>query len=150
MTGTQNHEGLAGVAAAVEYLAEIGVAAGADRRARLRSAMNAIREYESGLARRLLAGLAERPRFRVWGVIKPDQLAWRAPTVALTAEDRTPQQMAEQLAAREIYSWAGNMYAAELSERLGQEECGGFLRLGLAHYNTAEEVDRTLTALDEW
>ena len=149
MTGTQNHEGLAGVAAAVEYLAEIGASAGADRRARLRSAMNAIREYESGLARRLLAGLAERPRFRVWGMSKPDQLAWRAPTVALTTEDRTPQQTAEHLAEREIYSWAGDMYALELSERLGREANGGFLRLGLAHYNTAEEVDRTLAALDE-
>ena len=140
---------MAGVAAAVEYLAEIGASAGADRRARLRSAMNAIREYESGLVRRLLVGLAERPRFRVWGVIKPDQLAWRAPTVALTMADRTPQQLAEHLAAREIYAWAGNMYALELSEWLGREEHGGFLRLGLAHYNTAEEVDRTLAALDE-
>jgi cysteine desulfurase family protein (TIGR01976 family) len=149
MTGTQNHEGLAGVAAAVEYLAEIGAAAGADRRLRLRSAMHAIREYESGLARRLLTGLAERPRFHVWGVVKPDQIAWRAPTVALTAEGRAPEQMAEHLAAHEIYSWAGNMYALELSERLGREERGGFLRLGLAHYNTAEEVDRTLAALDE-
>ncbi len=147
MTGTQNHEGLAGATAAVEYLAEIG--AGADRRTRLRSAMNTIREYESGLVRRLLAGLARRPRFRVWGMVKPEQLAQRTPTVALTAADRTPQQMAEHLAAREIYSWAGNMYAVELSERLGQEASGGFLRLGLAHYNTAEEVDRTLAALDE-
>ena len=146
MTGTQNHEGLAGVAAAVDYLAEIGT--GADRRTQLRSAMNAIREYESGLVRRLLAGLAERPRFRVWGIVKPNQMAWRAPTVALPAADRTPEQMAEHLAAREIYSWAGNMYALELSERLGQEASGGFLRLGLAHYNTHEEVDRTLTALD--
>ena len=102
-----------------------------------------------GWSRRLLAGLAERPRFRVWGITKPDQLAQRAPTVALTAADRTPQQMAEHLAVREIYSWAGNMYAVELSERLGQEERGGFLRLGLAHYNTAEEVDRTLAVLDE-
>jgi cysteine desulfurase family protein (TIGR01976 family) len=147
MTGTQNHEGLAGVAAAVEYLAEIG--AGADRRARLRSAMNAIREYEAGLVRRLLDGLAQRPRCRVWGITKPDQLRWRAPTVALTAEDRTPQEMAEHLAAREIYAWAGNMYALELSERLGREARGGFLRLGLAHYNTADEVERTLAALGE-
>ncbi|HVS36908.1 MAG TPA: cysteine desulfurase-like protein, partial [Gemmataceae bacterium] len=147
MTGTQNHEGLAGAAAAVEYLTEIG--AGANLKTQLRSAMNSIREYESALVRRLLAGLANRPRFRVWGVTRPDQSVWRAPTVALTASDRTPQQMADHLAAREIYAWAGNMYALELSERLGQEASGGFLRLGLAHYNTADEVDRTLAALDE-
>jgi cysteine desulfurase family protein (TIGR01976 family) len=146
MTGTQNHEGLAGVVAAVDYLAEIGT--GATRRERLRTAMGAIRVYERELARRLLAGLAERPRFRVLGLARPEALDRRVPTVALTA-DRTPEEMARHLAEREIYAWNGNMYALELSERLGLEGRGGFLRLGLVHYNTAEEVDRTLRALDE-
>jgi cysteine desulfurase family protein (TIGR01976 family) len=146
MTGTQNHEGLAGVPAAVEYLADIGT--GATRRERLRTAMEAIRTYERELARRLLAGLAERPRFRVLGITRAEALGQRVPTVALTA-DRTPEEMARHLAEREIYAWNGNMYALELSERLGLEGRGGFLRLGLVHYNTAEEVDRTLRALDE-
>ncbi|HZY88613.1 MAG TPA: cysteine desulfurase-like protein [Gemmataceae bacterium] len=146
MTGTQNHEGLAGVVAAVDYLADLGT--GATRRERLRTAMEAIRAYERELARRLLAGLAERPRFRVLGLTRPDALERRVPTVALTA-DRTPEEMARHLAGREIYAWNGNMYALELSERLGLEGRGGFLRLGLVHYNTAEEVDRTLRALDE-
>jgi cysteine desulfurase family protein (TIGR01976 family) len=147
MTGTQNHEGLAGVAAAVDYLAALGK--GATRREQLRSAMSEIRDYESKLASRLLDGLAERPRFKVWGITQRDCLAWRVPTVSLTSADHTPHQMAEHLARCEIYSWNGNMYALELSERLGLEERGGFLRLGLVHYNTAEEIDRLLVALDE-
>jgi cysteine desulfurase family protein (TIGR01976 family) len=158
MTGTQNHEGLAGLTAAVEYLAEIGAAAPdaarrfpglTGRRLYLRSAMSAIREYEAGLARRLLEGLAERPRFRVWGVADPARVAGRAPTVAVTAADRTPRELAERLAERGVYAWDGNFYAVELTERLGLEARGGLLRLGLAHYNTAEEVEQTLRALDE-
>ena len=152
MTGTQNHEGLAGVLAAVDYLAEIGT--GTTRRERLRTGMEAIRSYERELARQLLAGLAERPRFRVLGMGPrrgggPEALGRRVPTVALTAADRTPEEMARHLARREIYAWNGNMYALELTERLGLEGRGGFLRLGIVHYHTAEEVDRTLQALDE-
>jgi cysteine desulfurase family protein (TIGR01976 family) len=158
MTGTQNHEGLAGLAAAVEYLAEIGEGVPdaarrfpglTERRLHLRAAMSAIQEYEAGLARRLLAGLAERPRFRVWGVADPGRVAERAPTVAVATADRTPRQLAERLAEREIYAWDGSVYAVELAERLGLEGRGGFLRLGLAHYNTADEVEQTLRALDE-
>jgi cysteine desulfurase family protein (TIGR01976 family) len=147
MTGTQNHEGLAGVAAAVDYLASLGT--GADRRQRLVSALAAIQEHEAGLLRRLLAGLAERPRFRVWGVTQGEGLSRRAPTVSITARDRTSRQLAEHLAARGICAWDGNFYALELVELLGLEGKGGLLRLGLVHYNTAEEVDATLRALDE-
>jgi cysteine desulfurase family protein (TIGR01976 family) len=158
MTGTQNHEGLAGVAAAVDYLAEIGRTQPApserfphltDRSRDIRAGLAAIQEYEAGLARKLLAGLAERPRFRVWGVTKSEQLAWRAPTVSITRSDRPALQIAEHLAAQHIYTWSGNMYALELTERLGLERSGGVLRLGLVHYNTAEEIDRLLTALDD-
>jgi cysteine desulfurase family protein (TIGR01976 family) len=148
MTGTQNHEGLAGVAAAIDYLADIG-GPGPSRRARLLSAMDNIRAHEAGLVRRLLEGLANRRRFRVWGISRSADLARRVPTVALTAADRTPAELAEHLAAREIYAWNGNMYALELVERLGLQTSGGVLRLGLVHYNTAEEVDRVLAALDE-
>jgi cysteine desulfurase family protein (TIGR01976 family) len=152
MTGTQNHEGLAGVAAAVEYLRAVGDAVGGpadDRRGRLRAGMAAIQAYEARLGRRLLEALAERPRFKVWGITAPGRLAWRVPTVALTLADRPAAELAERLAAREIFAWHGNMYALSLSERLGLEGRGGFLRLGLVHYNTAEEIDRLVAALDE-
>ena len=68
--------------------------------------------------------------------------------MAVTAADRTPDEMARHLAGRDVYAWGGNMYALELTERLGLEERGGVLRLGLVHYNTLEEVERVLEALD--
>jgi cysteine desulfurase family protein (TIGR01976 family) len=151
MTGTQNHEGLAGVAAAVDYLDAIGgrFAPGSDRRDRLRAAMAAVREHEQTLSRRLLAGLAERPRLRVWGVRDLTRLAERVPTVAITAREVAPRAVAEHLAARQVYVWSGNMYAMEVAERLGLEARGGFVRLGMVHYNTAAEVDTVLGVLDE-
>jgi cysteine desulfurase family protein (TIGR01976 family) len=158
MTGTQNHEGIAGVTAAVDYLAETGghhpeyrgqFPGLTGRRQAVHAGLAAIGAYEAGLAARLLKALAERPRFKVWGITDPARLAWRAPTVAVTREGRNPDEMAEHLARRHIYVWSGNMYALELTERLGLEGRGGLLRLGLVHYNTAEEVDRLVAALDE-
>lgn len=151
MTGTQNHEGLAGVLAAIDYLASLAATEGktATRRQRLGQAFTAIREHERTLTERLLEGLAARPRFRVWGITRCDHLDQRVPTVSITAKDRTPLQIAEHLASREIYAWNGNMYALELTERLALEEHGGLLRLGMVHYNTLEEIDRLLHALDE-
>jgi cysteine desulfurase family protein (TIGR01976 family) len=148
MTGTQNHEGLAGVTAAVDYLASLA-GSGGDRRQRLRTALTGIRTYERALCDRLLDGLARRPRFRVWGITAPDQRDRRTPTVALTCADRTPRQLAEHLAAHEIYAWSGNVYAVELCESLGLEVQKGVLRLGLVHYNAPEEVDRVLEVLHE-
>jgi cysteine desulfurase family protein (TIGR01976 family) len=157
MTGTQNHEGLAGVAAAVDYLADVGdrhpLPAGASslagRRLQLRAAMSAIQAYEASLAGRLLQALAERPRFKLWGIADLSALAQRVPTVSITATDRSARELAEHLAARQIYTWSGNMYALPLTERLGLEDRGGLLRIGLVHYNVAEEIDRLLQALDE-
>ena len=151
MTGTQNHEGLAGVTAAIDYLASIGTtfAEGGSRRERLVRAFTMIQEHERMLADRLLDGLAARPRFRVWGITRCEQRGQRVPTVSITAADRSPQEIAEHLASRDIYTWNGNMYALELTERLGVEEHGGMLRLGLVHYNTADEIDVLLQTLDE-
>jgi len=158
LTGTQNHEGLAGVAAAVDYLAEVGAThpvhrasfpALSGRRLALHAGMAAIQEHEAGLSNQLLEALEERPRFKVWGVRDRHRLPQRAPTIAITMEERTPQRLAEHLAARQIYVWNGNMYAMGLTERLNLEHRGGFLRIGLVHTNTFEEIERLLTALDE-
>jgi cysteine desulfurase family protein (TIGR01976 family) len=157
MTGTQNHEGIAGVAAAVEYLAAIGEAHPAyrdrfpntsGRRLNVHAGMAAIREYETGLMRKLLDGLAERKRFKVWGITDPGRFAERVPTVSITLPGRSAEELAAHLAARQIYAWSGNFYAVELTERLGVEDEGGLLRLGLVHYNTADEIDRLMEALD--
>jgi cysteine desulfurase family protein (TIGR01976 family) len=158
MTGTQNHEGLAGVVAAVDYLAELGATSPAfqaafpslsGRRLRVHAGLAAIRDYEAGLSARLLTALANRPAFKVWGITDPRQLPSRVPTISLTRADRTADEMAQHLAARGIFVWSGNMYALGLTERLGLERSGGLLRIGLVHYNTPEEIDRLLAALDE-
>jgi cysteine desulfurase family protein (TIGR01976 family) len=151
MTGTQNHEGLAGVAAAIDYLASIGSATHdhGTRRQQLSHSLRLIEEYEQTLSERLLDGLASRPRFHVWGITRREHRGKRVPTIAITTVDRTPHQVAEHLASREIYVWHGNMYALELTERLKLEESGGLVRLGLVHYNTSDEIDQVLQALDE-
>lgn len=140
MTGTQNHEGIAGVAACIDYLASLT--------GDIRTAMPAIQDYERGLARRLLIGLAERPRFTVHGIRDLNRLDQRVPTVIITDQKLRPRRIAEFLAERGIYAWHGNNYALAISERLGLEP-DGFVRLGLMHINTAEEVDATLAALDQ-
>jgi cysteine desulfurase family protein (TIGR01976 family) len=149
MTGTQNHEGIAGVAAAVDYLHDLGQHTGhrGDRRSTLRAAMTAIQAYELDLGRHLLEGLAALKRFKVWGITAPDRLAWRVPTVSVTMPGTPAEALARALAAKDIFTWNGNLYAINLSERLGVEDQGGFLRLGLVHYNTREEVDRVLAEL---
>jgi cysteine desulfurase family protein (TIGR01976 family) len=150
MTGTQNHEGLAGVVAAVQYLAALPkVGTALSGRSPIQEGMSVLQAYESELAGQLLEALAQRPRFQVWGIKDRSRFAWRVPTIALTLADRPAVQLAEHLAARQIYTWHGNMYALLLSERLGLEERGGFLRIGLVHYNTAEEIQLLVQALDE-
>jgi cysteine desulfurase family protein (TIGR01976 family) len=152
-TGTQNHEGLAGVAAAVDYLAELGRRADpavTTRRAALLAAYAAIRPYELGLVERLIAGLLEVPGLTFYGIRDPARFDRRVPTVAVRLAGHTPRQLAEFLAARGIFTWDGNYYALNLTERLGVESSGGMLRIGLAHYNTAEEVERLMAALNEF
>jgi cysteine desulfurase family protein (TIGR01976 family) len=151
-TGTQNHEALAGVAAAVDYLADLGRQcdpAAAAPRAALLAAYRAIRRYETQLAARLISGLLSIPGLTFYGIADPARNAERVPTVAVRLAGHSPRELAECLSRQGINAWDGNYYALNLSERLGVEESGGMLRLGLAHYNTAEEVDRTLASLLE-
>jgi cysteine desulfurase family protein (TIGR01976 family) len=151
-TGTQNHEGLAGLAAAVDYLAELGrrhEPAAKSRRAQLLAAYEAIGEYERGLAERLIRGLLAIPGLTFYGIREPKRFAQRTPTVAIRMSGYTPRQLAEFLAERGIFTWDGNYYALNLTERLGVESRGGMLRIGIVHYNTAEEIDRLLGAFRE-
>lgn len=151
-TGTQNHEGMAGVAAAVEYLADLGRQcdpSATSARAALLAAYHAIRAYEAELAARLITGLLAIPGLTFYGIADLARSAERVPTVAVRLAGHSPRELAEHLGGQGIYAWEGNYYALNLSERLGVEGSGGMLRLGLAHYNTAEEVDRTLACLRE-
>lgn len=156
-TGTQNHEGLAGAVAAIDYLAALGEKYGAPfadqarwyqgRRANLKTALATIKAYENDLFRRMLRGLKELPGIQIYGITDPARLDERTPTVAFTMPNATPRAIAERLGSENIYVWEGNYYAYELMVRLGLEEHGGAVRVGLAHYNTAAEVDRFLEVM---
>lgn len=150
-TGTQSHEALAGWAAAVEYLADVGRTYGdpaaPGRRAAVAAAWAAIAPYEQALAERFLAGLEALPHVRLFGIGDRRRLAERTPTFALRVGSQHPAETARALAARGIFVWDGNYYALEVMERLGLEASGGAVRIGFCHYSTPEEVDRVLEEL---
>ena len=150
MTGTQSHESIAGTLAAVEYLAGLGRDAANDpgltRPKALQSAYAAIADYERELTQRLLSGLEQLDEITVWGITDTARLDQRLPTVSITHNRLTTKDVAEKLAQRGIFVWQGNYYALQLTETLGLEP-DGMVRIGLAHYNTAEEVDRLLGEL---
>ncbi|HVS62859.1 MAG TPA: cysteine desulfurase-like protein [Thermoanaerobaculia bacterium] len=149
-TGTQNHEGIAGAGAAVDYLASLSsLAPEAPRRERLVDAWRRIRAHEEALCRRLLDGLSAIRGLRIYGITDPARLAERVPTVSFTLDGLRPREIAKRLAARGIFVWDGDYYAVDVVDALGLRATGGMVRVGLAHYNTAAEVDRLITALDE-
>ena len=149
-TGTKNHEGMAGVTAAVDYLAALGAGqAGTTRRTALLAAMNEIQAYEQALSKKLIAGLLEIPGLTFYGIRETERFGQRTPTVAIRIARFSPRELAEQLGERGIFTWDGNYYALNLAERLCVQEDGGMLRIGLVHYNTIEEIERLLVALRE-
>jgi cysteine desulfurase family protein (TIGR01976 family) len=148
-TGTPSFEGQAGVLGTIEYLEWLGTRlgdTGDTRRSRLRTAMAACERYERELGERLLAGFASIPGLKLWG---PPSMEGRVPTFSFTIAGRTPDEIAAFLAERGIFAWSGNFYAVEVIARLGLEEEGGLLRVGLCHYSTPSEVDRLIEALRE-
>jgi selenocysteine lyase/cysteine desulfurase len=108
--------------------------------------MTAATAYEVDLGNRLLAGLAAIPGLRLWG---PPTMEGRVPTFSFTLAGHDAPSIAEHLADRGIFAWAGHFYAVEAVDRLGVADKGGLLRVGLCHYNTADEVDRLIAALHE-
>jgi cysteine desulfurase family protein (TIGR01976 family) len=148
-TGTQNHEGLAGLTAAVEYLAGLATVSGTGRRDRLVAAYEAITAHERMLADRFLVGLASLPSVRLWGVADRDRIGERTPTFAIRVGDEHPAETAKALGARGIFVWDGDYYAREIMVRLGLFDTGGAVRIGFCHYHSPDEVDRVLDALRE-
>ena len=144
-TGTQSHECMAGVTAAVDYLASLG-AAGGTRRARLRDALDRVRDYETLLCRELVDGLEAIPGLRIYGIT--DDFDARSPTVSFRLDDVRPARIASQLAERNIFAWSGHSYAVEPCTALGLMERGGVLRVGLVHYNDSADIAALLEALD--
>ena len=173
MTGTQNHECIAGTLAAIEYLASIeertssqpsskhgapdsqadnvappnlGDSPQNRRRQKLEASMAAIRQYEQTLLRHLMEGLQRLPEIKVWGITDPGRFDQRLPTISITHPKQCPKAIAKQLAGEGIYVWHGNYYALPLTESIGVEP-DGMVRIGLCHYNTRGEVDRLLESL---
>lgn len=153
-TGTQNHEGIAGILGAIEYFEWVGKEFGAEhfegleeagykgRRMELKKAMSAIRAYEFELSRALLSALHSIPGLTIYGLTDVRRLEERVATFSFRLEGFRPRAVAEKLAQEGIYVWDGNYYAINVTERLGLEESGGMVRVGAVHYNTLDEVER--------
>jgi len=172
--GTLNHECIAGIAACVDYIADLGVphptrfslggnqdvgvphptrfSLGGNhetRRAAIVAAYQAIHAHERALLEQMMTGLRAIPGLKIYGITDPARFDERCPTLAIRIDGHTSHELATKLGDRGFFTWDGNYYALNLTEHLGVEKSGGFLRIGLAHYNTMEEVDRLLAALRE-
>jgi cysteine desulfurase family protein (TIGR01976 family) len=158
-TGTQNHEGIAGVLGAIEYFEWVGKEFGGkqsegltkpgpqDRRTQLQRAMLAIHAHELELSRALLDALQSVPGLTIYGLADIQRLEERVPTFSFRLKDLPPRSVAEKLARLDLYVWDGNYYALNVTEQLGLEDTGGMVRVGAVHYNTLEEVERLKNAL---
>ncbi|MGZ4814325.1 MAG: cysteine desulfurase-like protein [Terriglobales bacterium] len=149
-TGTQNHECMAGVLAAVDYIAGIGRRASDEklgRRQALEVAFGAIHGYERQLMEKLIAGLLAIPGVTVYGIRDPKQFDQRVGTVSIRMKGHSPAEIANQLGDKGLFTWDGNFYALDLTERLGIEDQGGLLRIGVLHYNAEQEIERLLAEL---
>lgn len=144
-TGTLNHAALAGVRAAVDFIASLGT--GDDLRAQLLSAMAQIHQHEIALAAKLHDGLSSIKGVELIGT--PVDGGERAPTLSFTLEGKTPKEVCTYLAGKNICAWAGHFYALRAVEVLGLLEKGGVTRMGMSVYNLPSEIDYTLEAVAE-
>jgi len=144
-TGTLNFAALAGVTAAVEYIASHGT--GDHLRERVFSAMERIHHYETQMAKQVYEGLSALPGVTVYGLpYHRDGL--RAPTISFTVDGVHSHDVARSLGDQGLFVWGGHFYAMRVIESLGLEAQGGLVRIGVSLYNTAEEADRLITAVD--
>jgi cysteine desulfurase family protein (TIGR01976 family) len=144
-TGTLSHEGIAGCLGAIDYLEGLGD--GATRRPRLTHAWERLADYERQITLQLIDGLRSFRGLTIRGITSANAMHRRVPTVSFTLDGHHPSELAKALAGENIFVWSGHNYAVEPVARMGLMEKGGVLRVGLAHYNTAAEVDGLLTGL---
>ncbi|HEY5729508.1 MAG TPA: aminotransferase class V-fold PLP-dependent enzyme [Anaerolineales bacterium] len=153
-TGTQNHEGIAGVLGVLEYLEWVGKEFGTDqgsawkeagfsgRGLELKKGMSAMQVYETELSKALIRTIESVPGTRIYGITDLNRLDERVPTVSFTVEGKDPEQLAKAIGNKGIYMWNGHNYALAIVERLGLLEAGGMIRVGPVHYNTLDELDK--------
>jgi cysteine desulfurase family protein (TIGR01976 family) len=142
-TGTQNHEGIAGVKGAIDFIASLGE--GTSRREKLANAMQTIEECEAGLAETFRTALQDLPGVKLYAA--PDGIR-KTPTIAFRVEGYSTDQVCVRMLQHGFFIAAGDFYASTIAERLGIKDSGGFVRAGLAPYNTEDEVERFVTALE--
>jgi cysteine desulfurase family protein (TIGR01976 family) len=150
--GTLNHECIAGIKACVDYWEDLGRRAKpavTTRRAAILAAHEAIHAHERKMMEKMIAGLLAIPSLKLYGITDPRRFENRCATIAVRIEGHTPLELATKLGERGFFTWDGNYYALNLTEQLDVERLGGFLRIGVVHYNTMEEVERLLAALQE-
>jgi cysteine desulfurase family protein (TIGR01976 family) len=145
-TGTQSFESIAGTLGALDYLRDLANAA---NRTSLADAMELVRNYELTLSEHFLAGVARIARIKLYGIADPLEAMRRTPTFAIRVDGVPPDDVAQKLGDIGIFVWSGDFYAVDLIERLGLKDKGGVVRIGFVHYNTPDEVDRVLQALEE-
>jgi cysteine desulfurase family protein (TIGR01976 family) len=148
--GTLNHECISGIEACVEYIADLGRRSHpklSTRRAAIETAYSTIHEHERGLLDRMMDGLKAIPGLKIYGITDPARFNERCTTFAVRVEGHTPLELATKLGDQGFFTWDGNYYALNLTEHLDVEKSGGFLRIGLVHYNTVDEVESLLAAL---
>jgi cysteine desulfurase family protein (TIGR01976 family) len=145
-TGTPQIELLAGLAATVDYFAELGTGCGADgsRRDRVTASFAHIGEHETALARQLVDGIATIEGLKIHGISAPDRFAWRVPTVSFTIEGIGSKTLVKLLNEENIFCWAGHNYAWQMVHELGIDPGDGVVRIGMAHYNTPVEIGETV------
>ena len=143
--GTLNHAALAGVSAAVDFIASLGE--GYLLRDRIISAMANIQKHERGLAQQLYLGLREIDGIEIYGPALKE--THRAPTLAFTIENYTPEQICKQLSSKSICAWDGHFYALRAVEVMGLLAQGGVTRMGVAAYNTAKEIEYVISSLQD-
>jgi cysteine desulfurase family protein (TIGR01976 family) len=141
--GTQNHEGIAGVKGALDFISSLGD--GTSQREKLTSAMKAVEEHEAPLAETFRTGLREIPGVKLYAA--PDGVR-KTPTMAFRVEGHAPEELCSRMLEHGFFIAAGDFYASTLAEKLGIGDSGGFIRAGLAPYNTEEEVERFVEALE--
>lgn len=150
-TGTPQYELLAGLSACVGHFEALGSMAGAtgERRDRIAAAYAAARSYEEPLTNTLIAGLQNIPGVQIYGITNPNRIGERVPTVSFRHASVAPKPIAEALGAAGIHVWHGHNYAYEPARALNLPLDEGVLRIGIAHYNTIEEIERTLTQITQ-
>ncbi|MEO5760109.1 MAG: cysteine desulfurase-like protein, partial [Mesorhizobium sp.] len=147
--GTPQIELMAGLTAAVDYFAELGAAAGegGSRRQKIAKAFEVSIAYENALAQQLIDGLSDISGLTIRGITDPARVGERVPTVSFTVDGVVPETIVRQMNAENIFLWSGHNYAWEIVHQLGIPPEHGVVRIGIAHYNTAAEIDETLESV---